>query len=219
MFENLKKMPVGKLKRFGGGKSAAVLVSAKALDREQVFRQKFHRRTLIHGLNVANCAKALDRLPDDGEVFNLIMAGNFDGFDFIGATLKLAAPATIDELLIATLGFSESNAGELLELLDAKQIRRVTFLASCYMRDSSGHLYQPLAESLRKRGHAIEATRNHAKLLLMQLSDGRRVGIDGSMNLRSCRNVEQANVWQSRELFDFYARYIRTSCAGGKRVA
>jgi hypothetical protein len=212
MFENLKTLPTAGLKRIGQASTTAVLDPAKGLDGEQTFRQKFERRSIIHALHIANAAKALERLPDEDEVIHVLMAGNFHGWDFVGAILSLAKPATITELYVATLGFSDANSGELLELLDRGKIGRVWFNCSCYMRDASAHLFQPLTDALTKRGQLMRATRNHAKLLCAKLTDGRHIVVDGSMNLRSCRNVEQANIWQSRELFDFYAGYVRDNC-------
>lgn len=218
MFENLKTMPTAGLKRITGAQTTNAIDPTKGLDSERVFRQKFERRSTIHALHVKNAAKALDRLPDEDEVIHVLMAGNFHGWDFVSAILSLAAPATISELYVATLGFSDANSGELLNYLDTGIIARVWFNCSCYMRDASAHLYQPLVESLTSRGQSIRATRNHAKLICARLTDGRCIVIDGSMNLRSCKNTEQANVWQSRELFDFYATYVRENCEADGHV-
>lgn len=182
------------------------------LDSERVFRRKLKRREFIHAVRVSAAATVLERLPEPDEVFHTLVSGQYDGWDHVAAILKLAAPATILELYIATLGFSEANSGELLQWLDDGTIGRVWFNCSCYMRDASASLYVPLAEALAKRGQAVKATRNHAKILAFKMSDGRYFVVDGSMNLRSCKNVEQVNIQQSKELFEFYSEYIRSNC-------
>lgn len=217
--ESLKPMPTAGLKCLTAGSAASALPDAsKPINAERIFRQKYERREVIHNLNVRNAVKLMERLPEEGEVFHILLSGSWHGFDFVSAILSLAEPETIEELAIASLGFSDANSGELLHLLDSGKIRKLWMAVSCYMRDASAALYQPLLESLTKRGQAIRASRQHAKLLCFKMSDGRCFVVDGSANLRSCRNVEQANVWQSRELFDFYSEYIRQAAEGTEHV-
>lgn len=210
--DHLKTVDFGYLKSIGRPADIASKDASVGLDAEQVFRRKFERREFIHAMRVATAADVLGKLPGTDEVIHVLMSGRYDGWDHVAAVLQLAAPAKIEELFIATLGFSHQNAGELLAMLDRGDIGRVWFNCSCYMRDASAELYAPLADALTKRGMKIKATRNHAKILAFALSDGRKIVVDGSMNLRSCKNVEQVNITESKELFTFYADYIRKNC-------
>lgn len=189
-------------------------VEAAGLDADRLLVTKFEKHAQDFRVRTRNAVELLTRLPGPAEVLTVLMSGKFDGYDYVAATLQLAAPARIDELYIATLGFSDDNAGQLLQQLDAGTIGRVWFVASCYMRDKHGEKFGRLSEVLTKRGHRIRATRNHAKLIAMRLSDGRTISIDGSLNFCSCSMVEQAHVWGDPALYTFYAAYIREHAEG-----
>ena len=168
------------------------------------------RRRMLHMLHVANAAKALDRLPEPGETYPVVMRGNYNGWDIVPAVLRLAAPATIAELNISTLSFNEQNATELIELLDAGQIGRCTFLCSVYYRSmkDGAPVYEGLAEALTTRCHHIAAIRCHAKILAMELIDGRCLVVESSANLRSCRNIEQFTMTHDADLLRFHRGWM-----------
>ncbi len=125
------------------------------------------------------------------------------------AILRLAAPASILRLDIATLGFSRPNTNELFELLDAGQIRECTFVCSVYFRSVDTELFTYLDDGLKARGHRCEICRSHAKLLLFELSDGRNFVWESSANLRSCRNAETFVLSQSAELLSFHRDWLQ----------
>lgn len=168
------------------------------------------RRTLREQLQVANAAKHLDRLPEPGETVHLICRGGFAAGDFVPAVLRIAEPATIRRLDVATLGFSKKNVAELASLIDAKAVGEVWFVFSCYFRSSSESESQFLFEQLTPRGAHIAAIRSHAKLLVLELSDDRNIVIETSANLRSCRNIEQFTICDDRELLLFHRTWIET---------
>lgn len=187
--------------------------AAKGIDGERAFRRQAEKRDFLNRLGVANAAKTLARLPEPNETVHVLMSGNFAGWDWVRAVIDLASPAFVRHLAVATLGFNAENAHELLTLIDDRTIRGVDFLCSHYFKSTTPETFGPLEEALVKRGQRIRATRNHAKLILMQMSDGRSIVIDGSMNLRSCRNVEQVNITDSGELYLFYLDYIQEAVA------
>ena len=114
--------------------AAATRDAAIGLSRDLKHVGRPERRRMLHMLAVSNAAKALEALPARGEVFHVVMAGNFNAWDVLPAVLRLASPVTIRELNVATLGFSERNASELVELLDSGQIDRCSFIASVYFK-------------------------------------------------------------------------------------
>jgi hypothetical protein len=166
------------------------------------------RRKYLHMLGVANAAKHLKRLPKRGETHHCIMRGNYNGWDLVPAVLRLAEGARIAELNICTLGFNQQNATELVELLDDGRVGRCTFICSVYYRSMKDGqpVYDALAEALTARGHRIAAIRCHAKILLMELTDGRCITVESSANLRSCRNIEQFTMTHDRELLHLFHR-------------
>lgn len=216
MWEGLKPFNTAGLKQINPKKAAAAVDAGATLDADRVLQTSYERHRADHVVRSRAARKVIGALPVPGEVLHVLMSGTFDGWDFVEAVLTLAAPATIAELYVATLGFGEKNAGQLLQQLDAGRIGRVWFVASCYMRDKHGDKFARLSEMLTKRGHAIRATRNHAKIIAMRLTDGRTYCIDGSLNLCACRNVEQAHVWADDDLFAFYSAYVREQTAGGR---
>lgn len=182
--------------------------TAAGITSDRTTRRKATKRQLLHLLHVANAAKQIERLPDPGESIHCIMRGNYHAWDLIPAALKLAAPATIDALYVATLGFNDANARELVGLLDAGRVERVTFLCSAYFKDASPETYKPLVDQLLDRGQRIAAIRTHAKIQAYTLTDGRAFVIESSANLRSCRNIEQFCMTADRALFDFHATWM-----------
>ena len=187
----------------GSEKDAAVELPG---DRKLV-RRAAARRTL-NLVRIANAARHLETLPADGETWHLICKGNFAQWDYVPAVLQLAAPSTIRRLDIATLGFSASNLEDLLQLLDAGQVGQVTFLYSVYFRSVEKQSCQRLQHELTRRGQRVFACRTHAKLLLMELSDGRCLVNESSANLRSCRNVEQSTFTHDRQLLEFHRAWM-----------
>lgn len=166
-----------------------------------------HRRSFRQLLQVANAAREIDRLPEPDETHHLIMSGNFNAWDVVPAMLKLAdCPA--HSLHIATLGFNKRNAAELLDLIDRQQIARVAFVCSCYFRDANKAEFKYLADGLIERGQQIAATRSHAKIIALKLTDGRTATTESSANLRSCRNLEQMTIHGSPDVQDFHAGWI-----------
>lgn len=172
------------------------------------FSRQPTKRTLVDARRVANAARHLQRLPDPGESIHMVVAGEYSLFDVIGATLQLAAPATISYLAIATLGFSRANLEQLLALIDADEVTRLDFLFSVYFKSNEWEICERLAHELTRRGQRALAMRSHAKILLLLLSDGRAFTVESSANLRSSRNVEQAVLTQDRPLLDFHRSWL-----------
>lgn len=163
---------------------------------------------MLQMLGHANAARELKRLPDPDESIHAVMRGNFHGWDLVPAVLRLANPATIAAISIATLGFNKQNATELMELLDRGAIGRVDFICSVYFQKSCPAEFQILAAGLAMRGQRICAARSHAKVIAMELSDGRRIVIESSANLRSCRNIEQFCMTQDGDLCSFHRSWM-----------
>jgi len=178
------------------------------LDAERKHVRTAAGRRHLNMLRVANAAKALDTLPLDGQSYHIIMAGNFAGWDFVSAVLRLAAPAAIRELNVSTLGFNSRNAAELFDLLDRGDVQRCSFIFSCYYRSNEPQVADALIDGLRSRGHRVLAARCHAKVLLMELTDGRHIVIESSANLRSCHNVEQCCITHDRDLLYFHRAWM-----------
>ncbi len=189
-------------------KSQGTVDPQAALPHDISFRREAVKHRTRHLLQVANAAKHLRELPAAGESLHCVMRGNYNAWDLVPATLRLAAPATIAALHVATLGFNGRNAVELCELLDAGAVGSATFLCSHYFEKTTPDVFGYLAAELARRDQRILAMRSHAKIILMRLSDGRHYTIEGSANLRSCRNIEQFCMTNDRGLMEFHRTWI-----------
>ena len=174
---------------------------------EQKIERRAARRRFLNQLAVANAAAALERLPDDGESFHGIMSGNFHAFAFLPAIIRLAGcPAA--SVHIATLGFNATNSTELFDLLDKGDVKQCSFIFSCYYRSNEPQVADALIAGLQSRGQRVAVVRNHAKVIAVELIDGRCVVWEGSANMRSCRNVESYVLTHDRPLLEFHRQWM-----------
>lgn len=164
---------------------------------ERIFRTEQHQ----------TAKQTLDPLPNERQAIHLVIGGRFALWDFVPAILALAG-CPIEQLHLATLGFSKKNIAELTALLDAKQIERVALLCSHYFLGTSGGIYELARDQLAERGQRFASCRTHAKLALAKLTDGRTVSIESSANLRSCKNIEQVVIGGDPQLYKFHTTWI-----------
>jgi len=153
--------------------------------------------------------EALERLPDSGEYVHIVTGQEFRGLDLLPAMLRLAKAKRYDSLTLTTLGFSRDNLAELARMIQAGQIppARLTVLCSDFFRRADREIWRTGAEQARRLGYGFRSTRNHTKLILAAI--GRKHYVtESSANLRSCANLEQFTITQSRTLFDFHQQWI-----------
>jgi hypothetical protein len=95
------------------------------------------------------------------------------------------------------------------ELHDAGKIGSIRLLCSHYFASTSGPIYEFAVEQFASRPSAhFLSIRTHAKMLLMAFADGRKIVIESSANLRSCKNIEQASIFADAELYQFHRDWI-----------
>lgn len=190
----------------------------REISKRTSLKRRSGRRVMIDALHRRNAVKDIEKLPEAGEATHIIARGNFPLWQIVPATLALAAPATIERLSIATLGFSAGNVTDLMALFDAEKIAAVEIVASVYFERQNPAEYRMMADGLAERGQRIAALRSHAKIIAMTLSDGKAFAVESSANLRSCRNIEQITIIHDAELYRFHAGWIAQviDAAGGK---
>lgn len=188
-----------------------------ALQEERKLTRRVRKRQFLDKRMEANAAKSLASLPKRGESYHIIMAGCFDMWHFVPAVLRLAAPATIAWLGLATLGFNRQGIENLFKLMDAKQVAAVDFLCSCYFKSVDQDVFSDLYTGLADRGQHCAAVRTHCKLLLFELSDGRSLVIESSANLRSSRCLEQMSLTHDAALLDFHRTWMREVIANAPK--
>lgn len=168
-----------------------------------------HKAQLLDARGAKTAREALAELPGADQSVHIVISGRFALFDFVPASLAMAG-CKIDSLHIATLGFSARNIAKLVELVDAEQIGHVRLLCSHYFAGTSPKIYDPAAEEFRKRPERMEflSIRTHAKILLIAFEDGRRLTLESSANLRSCKNIEQASAFGDPALYEFHCEWV-----------
>lgn len=146
------------------------------------------------------------------------MAGSYDSFDLIDAMLAHAAPATIESLHLATLGFNHANATRLIAMLEAGIVGRCEMLVSTYYEadHKERETCYRLAHELPARGGWYCAMRTHAKIIAAGLTNGRCFTIESSANLRTCRNLEQFTITQDADLFAFHVGWMQEARANAE---
>ncbi|MCG2684058.1 MAG: hypothetical protein L6306_10655 [Planctomycetales bacterium] len=184
---------------------------------ERKHERRATRRRFLNQLQVENAARHLDRLPEPGESFHGTMSGNFHAFAFLPAIIKLAGGAVVAEANICTLGFNQINTLELFDLLDKDDVKKCSFIFSCYYRSNEPEVADALIAGLQARGQRVAVVRNHAKLILAELDDGRCFTWESSANMRSCRNVEQYVLTHDRPLLEFHRAWMNQILVKGNQ--
>ena len=169
---------------------------------------------------VKTATEAMARIPGPGEAFHLAISGRFALWHFVEAALSLAE-CKIDMLHIATLGFSKKNIEAMTQLVDRGDIQRVRLLCSHYFKNTSKPIYQHAVSAFEARPDRMEflSIRTHAKILLLAFEDGRRITVESSANLRSCKNIEQVAIIGDPGLHSFHRQWIDDLFGGPDHAA
>src|SRR5258706_3024145 len=175
---------------------------------DQKYVSRARRRQMKDLRQVSAAQEHLERLPEAGEAFHCVIGGQYPLWSLVPALAALVRPGRSEEAHIVTLSFSHQNAIALPAKLDAGEIGKVTFLVSHYFRATSAEVYAPLEIGLRDRGHRLLAMRTHAKVILFALSDGRRIVVESSANLRSGANIETFMMANDADLYQFHKLWI-----------
>jgi hypothetical protein len=208
--EKLPEMPLDCISPFYDQLAGHEVDAARELhgDRKHVSQRTADSRVMLDGRRLQNALDTIGRLPNRGESFHIVTWKRFSLWHVVRATLALAKPVTICRLNVATLGFSKDNLEELLQLLDSGSIGQVGFLFSVYFRSNEREICERLTYELTSRGHRVVAMLTHAKVLLIELTDGRGFTVESSANLRSCSSIEQITMTQDAELTAFHRKWI-----------
>ncbi len=178
---------------------------------EPVSRKRLKRRSNVSDFRRLDrqkaCRDQIEALPQKGHELVLILSGNWNGWDIIPTVLELSGK-TIAHLRIATLGFNDRQTEHLGELMTSGQIRRCSMVVSEMFACKSTREFGTLKAMMTGKGRTLARSRNHAKLLLFEMTGGAKFAAHGSLNLRTCRSYEQLVLANSPDLHDFFRDYI-----------
>lgn len=139
-----------------------------------------------------------------------VISGSFIFGDFLEAlvSLKKIDPKRI---YISTLSMSMDNIDSFKNiLLMCTNLEEFNIIVSGYFyshekRDLIPYMYQELDIDERFQ---FAVCGSHCKIVLIETHDGKYYVMHGSANMRSSRNLEQFEIEESKELFDFNVEYM-----------
>lgn len=141
--------------------------------------------------------------PAPGESIHVIGTGLYDFWTFVPQFIDWIGRA--ERLTCSTWTASRPNVIELFEIWDAGRIGTVDFLTGLYFKRRESAVYAMLLGGIRKRGGRYKASRNHAKVLLLENPDRDAwIVVEGSANLTANPRLEQYVITNDRALYDFH---------------
>ena len=171
-------------------------------------RRKTVKRQFVNALHEKNALEHLITLPEQSESIHIVIGGQFEPCDLIPAIRRLSHPAVISRLDISTLGFNHDNVATIARGIDQAKITIANVVCSKYFARLEKSSFEFLKNEITTRGGRVNWGKTHAKLILLEMSDGRFFTVDGSANLRSCSSIEQINITQDRELLLFHRSWL-----------
>jgi hypothetical protein len=162
----------------------------------------------ITGIHVLykNAAKmAHDLKVGNGERYNAIVSGDFVFGDFIGAYIwehKLH----VEKMLISTLSVNQKNVEMLARLMEKGFIQQLDMLLSIYFYGNEKFQLIPFIRRKLdvENRFQLAIAGIHTKIVQFKTSEGQKIVVSGSANLRSSGNVEQFTIEDNPVLYDFY---------------
>lgn len=154
--------------------------------------------------NALKLAQEIDMSKND--VFSCVTPGSFIFGDFIEAFVH-DWDFRIKEMTVCTLSMSENNVDNLLNLIKWGHIDMLNLIVSDYFYANEikqGGVFRYFLKESEGLNVKYGIARTHMKITQFETHNGNKIVIHGSANLRSSHNIEQFNIEQNNELYDFY---------------
>ena len=179
---------------------------AVGLPKKVAFRDKPIKRLFYDWGQVDSAVELIDRLPSQGETVHAIMNSLFKGVDLAPAIQRLAGkPAR--ELIVTTLGFNRQDASCLCEMVERGEVQSLSLVCSNFFAEKDRGAHAHAVKRFAEVGARIAVSRNHTKLMLFDFGT-EFYTVESSANLRSCNNLEQFALSNSKELFNFHKSWV-----------
>ena len=180
-------------------------------DKSPFMRPKIHSRRMVRTKYATDLVDQIGVIGM-GETVYALISGRFIFGDFLEEFIVRHQINVLD-CKIATLSMSEENIGSLAGLMKQDYIQSLDLHVSVYFWSHERHNMIPMMGDMFKNqieqgkfNLVVSAT--HCKLAMLKTSGGRHIVIHGSSNLRSSDNVEQIEIAENKELFDFNADFL-----------
>lgn len=137
--------------------------------------------------------------------YDAIVSGDFVFGDFIAAYIW-EHKIHVEKMLISTLSVNQKNVEALARLMDKGFIDELDMLLSIYFYGNERYQLIPyIRRKLDKDNRFQLAIAGiHTKIVQFRTSEGQKIVVSGSANLRSSGNVEQFTIEDNPILYDFY---------------
>lgn len=157
---------------------------------------------------LAEARDVLRCLPQPGESVHGLMTGRYDLMHLILIIVESRPEVPIECMRLATLSYNGRNLAEMLRLLDSGRVHQLSLICSTYFAEHDRDLYEETVQEFRKRGQRVAAPRSHAKVVTLAFSDGEKLVLEGSANLRTNSNREQFCLIHDAGLHDWHAAWM-----------
>lgn len=167
---------------------------------------KMTRSAVYTSVDYDNAKLMADRVPlEPNTRTTVIVPGSFIFGDLLEA-LVLHRGLDVRKMYISTLSINEENVDSLKNILLFSRLGSLNILLSGYFYSNYKativpYMYQELDVEERFQ---CAFCNTHMKVVLMETADGRHFVLHGSANMRSSSSLEQFDIEESAELYDFY---------------
>ena len=105
------------------------------------------------------------------------------------------------------LGLDTSSLIPLIDRLESGQIKKLNVLTGLYFKAREISAYATLLEGIQRNNQKYVACKNHTKIILFQIGDNYYT-IEGSANFSSNPRIEQYNMINDRQLYEFHKQWM-----------
>ena len=153
--------------------------------------------------NAENLAKDIGMIQEN-ERIHVLLNGSFIFGDFLEAFV-VENNLWIKDLTMSTLSLSQDNVESLNNLIEGEFVDNLQILLSDYFYAHERHHLVPYLYDVLDQGKTQIAFADcHTKIFLLILENGTKIVIKGSANLRSSGNIEEMEIEQNANLYDFH---------------
>lgn len=173
----------------------------------RIIKPKIHTRKKL-------CVKYAEELANKITVEKnsstfVFLGGRFVFGDFIHSFI-IKNNIHVLKMHIATLSMSPENVASLHELMAREFIDSLDLHVSIYFYAHERHVIMPLIYQALDMDNRFQLTvsATHAKICLIKTEGGKNIVIHGSANLRSSDNIEQVEIIENEELYEFNRSFL-----------
>ena len=155
---------------------------------------------------VYQLVNVMNKKPEAGKSYHILTGGKVD---LLAHVMWLMLYWKMKRIFISAWAISGNDILMLEKLHDEGKFENVEILVGDIFQSKYKFEWEKLLE-LEERGvvNAVFQSTIHAKLLLMEATDGTKIVIESSANCNMNPRIEQACVTVSEKLFEFYWVYL-----------